>query len=569
MFLRKKRVSQGGRSYEYLLLVETVRRGRKVRQRTICNFGRVDQVDPRQVDAVIRGLSVFAQDSLVLDLTDSQGAVRDCRILGPLPLLSRLWEDLGIGPFLRKVSQESDMPLETAAFAMVASRFLHPDSKRGTFLHDLSRYAWPRFGSLSLHHLYLALDLLAENHAALEQVVWKNARDLLRPTVDLVLADTTNTYFHGTTRGSLAQFGKSKERRYDRRLVSLGLLVTRDGIPIGQEVFPGNTHDAVAFRQMLEVLRGRFSLGRVLLCADRGMVSDEILRSLRETGTPYVAGSRMTERAEAALSYTGARWQEIEDLGLRYKELAIGDETYVVVHSPKEEEHDRARREEILERLRRTLAKNPSGSSLLRNTVYRPYLKVMGKVAELDEEAVRQSARYDGKYVLRANTDLSGEEIVRAYRQLFAVERAFRELKGPFELRPIFHWTDRRIRGHLEVCFLAYVLEMVFRRALGRGTVAPEGVYRETLRELERVTTVTLVSTSGKEYTVRTPIEGEAYTAYQALGIKPPPRVLGEEDLKHRVGRWRRGLGSGLRCPGLSVPRVSHSSAMPGLHRPL
>ena len=528
MFTRIKRVKQNGRIYEYLLLVEARRTGKRVTQRTICNFGRVDTLDPAMIDAVINGLSKYAQTALVLDLAKDESAYEKSAILGPLPVLHRLWQDLGIGNVLRHLGHDKAMPLETAAFAMVATRFLTPASKRATFLNELERYEWPDFESLSLHHLYHALDLLADAHESLERAVWTQVRSMFHPNVDLVLMDTTNTYVHGPTRGKLAQSGKSKEKRYDRRLVSVGLLVTRDGVPIGHEVFPGNTHDARAFEKMLSSLKERFAIGRVLICADRGMVSDAILASLREAGMEYVVGSRMTVRSETALSYRGAHWQEVEDLGVRIKELSIGDEAYVVVHNPKEEVHDRERRAEIVERLRAALAKSPSGSSLMRNTVYRPFLKMKGRAVDVNEDAIARGPRYDGKYVLRANTDLSGEEITRAYRQLYQVERAFRELKGPFELRPMYHFTDRRIRGHIVVCFLAYVLEMALRQALGGGVVAPEGQYREVLRDLEKVTVATLRSNNGRIHKLRTPLQGRAHEAYRALGLRPPPVLMND-----------------------------------------
>lgn len=212
------------------------------------------------------------------------------------------------------------------------------------------------------------------------------------------------------------------------------------------------------------------------------------------------------------------------------RELSVGDETYVVVHNPDEEVHDRERRAEILGRLRAALAKSSSGSSMLRNTVYRPFLKMQGRMVEVNEDAIARGPRYDGKYVLRANTDLTAEEIARAYRQLYQVERAFRELKGPFELRPMYHFTDRRIRGHIVVCFLAYVLEMALRQALGGGKVASEGHYREVLADLEKVTVATLRSSAGTVYKLRTPLQGKAHEAYRALGMAPPPVLINDYD---------------------------------------
>jgi hypothetical protein len=534
MFVRTKRVKQGDRVYEYLVLVESVRIRGKPRQRVVANLGRADRLDPARIDEMVKALSPYTQSTLVLephDPDETQGYA-DGRVLGPLPVLERLWQDLGIGPLLERQNPTA-MPLEAAAFAMVAARFIKPLSKRATFRNFLSSVYWPRGEGLSLHHLYRALDLLTEVKEPLEAALWARTRTLFSPPLDLVLMDTTNTYVQGVTRGRLAQFGHSKDKRFDRRLISVGVLVTRDGVPIGHEVFPGNTHDAKAFREMLQTLKRRVDLGRVILCADRGMVTEEILTALRESGVEYVVGARLTLKAEAALSYRGARWEEVPDLApLRIKACTVGGETYVVCHNPEEEVHDRKRRQEIVARLKEALEKNPSGSSLLRNSLFRPYVEVVGKAVRLSEEAIARQARLDGKYILRANTQLESSEIARVYRQLWRVERAFREVKGPFQLRPLRHFVDRRIRGHVMVCFMAYALEMAIRQGMakvkaegGEAGVAQEADYHQVMEDLSRLTVATLVS-GGRRYVVRSPLRGRAYEAFAAAGMRPPPRVL-------------------------------------------
>ncbi|MCL6596985.1 MAG: hypothetical protein K6V73_12385 [Firmicutes bacterium] len=490
MYVPTKGVKSEGKTYEYLALCESIREGRKVRQVVVANLGRKDLLDPARIDAMVRALDPLALNAAVFDLDDDRQGPQTSLEYGPMPILQRLWEDLGIGPLLRKASAErsATAPLERAAFAMVAARFLHPASKRDTLRTWLDSVYAPDLKGLSLHHLYRAMDLLERTKTRIERVQWGRVRTIFRPSVDLVLVDTTNTYLYGGERASLAQYGKSKEKRYDRRLVSVGLLVTRDGVPIG-------------------------------------MVSDEILAHLREEKIEYVAGSRLTREAKAALAYRGERWREVADLGIRIKELAIGEEAYVVVHNPEEEVHDRKRRQEILARLRAALRRNPSGSNLLRNSLYRPYVRLGGRAVTIDREAIRRRARLDGKYVLRANTALSGEEIVRAYRQLYRVERASRELKGPFEMRPVYHWVDRRIRGHIVVCFLAYVLEMALRQALGKGEVVSEKDYRAVMADVRKLKVVEVQTRRGR-YVMRTTLKGRAFEAFAAVGMRVPPKVL-------------------------------------------
>jgi len=531
MFIRTKRVHQNDRVYEYLLLVESERRGRRMYQRVIANLGRADQLDRRRIDEMITALGKMAKSVVPVDPYSETAGYLGGRTLGALPIWRRLWEQLGIGEYLRAATSERQAPLEMAAFAMVAARLMEPASKRRTFKEWLGSVYWPEFEGLSLQHLYRALDVLADAKDELEKRLWNRTQELFAPEVDLVLLDTTNSYFHGPTRGQLAQFGPSKEKRFDRRLVSIGLLATRDAVPIGHDVYAGNTGDTVAFSAMVSSLKKRFRIGRVVLCADRGMVSEKILAELREMGMEYVVGARPGNLVEDAISYKGANWKDVAGLEIRVKPMAVEGETYVVCYNPNEAEHDRKRRQEIVSRLRQRMSENPSGSSLLRNTSFRGYVRLKGAAVEIDEAKIQAAERYDGKYVLRSNATLSHEDMARAYRQLYQIERAFRDLKGPLELRPIRHFTDRRIRGHVMVCFLAYALEMALRQALTgeKGAVLSEGDYHEIMQDLGK-TTVGTIAGERRVYQVRSPLVGRAHEAYAALGMRPPNKVLEAPD---------------------------------------
>ena len=531
MFIRTKRVLQNGRIYEYLLIVESTRTAKGPRQKTIANLGRKDQLEPDALDKLVRSMAPLAQGTVIFNPTEATEGYRGSRVLGPLPVFKRLFEDLGIGPLLRQA--ETAMPLDQAVFAMVASRLMEPASKLRTFEDWLPEVYFPPFAELKLHHFYRALDLLAERKDALEKMLWDRTRSLFDPTVDLVLVDTTNTYVEGDTIGDLAQFGKSKEGRYNKRLLSIGTLVSKDGIPIGHEVFAGNLHDTRAFTKLIESLQKRFLLGKVMLCADRGMVSTGILADLRKEGIPYVVGSRLTREAEAAISDRAGIWQELKDFpDLCIKPYVTEDgEAYVVCLNKVRAAYEKTRRREIVARLRALLKKNPSGSALLKNTFYRPYVRLDGKLVSLDQEALRRQQRYDGKYVLRSHSQLTPEEIYRAYRQLAQVERVFRTVKGPLRLRPVRHFVGRRIRGHVMVCFLAYALEMALCQAMGRGEgllsgdLLDEHAFAETMRDLKRVTVATVATSTGT-YEIRSPLEGKAFQAYRSVSLRPPPQLI-------------------------------------------
>ena len=477
---------------------------------------------------MIRGLGGLSKTSLVANLQDEREGLQEVRTLGALPVFRRLWRDLGLEAAVQSAAAGTTMPLAEAAFCLVVARLMAPQSKGATFRGWLGTIYAPEFSSIALRHLYAAMDLFQAHKEQLEQILWNRNQELFAPEIDLVLMDTTNIYFTGRTLGTLAQFGKSKEKRYDRRLVSIGLLATKQGVPIGYEVFPGNTSDVEAFREMRRALTTRFRIRRVIICADRGMVSDQILKELREDGIEYIVGARASNAVEDAISYTGANWQPVDEIKIRVKPMGDDGETYIVCHNPAEEEHDRQRRQEIVARLRRQVRENPSAKALLRNSSYKSYVRLGNAKVEIDEEKIRRAARYDGKYVLRSNASLTAKEIALAYRQLFRVERAFRDLKGPLKLRPVYHFTDRRLRAHIMVCFLAYALEMALRQAVGGapGVIASEGDYHEIMRDLSRLSVGRLVAADGRSWLQRTRLKGRAHEAFAAVGMRPPDRVM-------------------------------------------
>ncbi len=207
--------------------------------------------------------------------------------------------------------------------------------------------------------------------------------------LDLVFWDTTSTYFEGSGPEDLAKYGFSKNKRPDRLQIVIGVLMTKEGIPVAHQIFPGNTNDTKTFKSIVDDLRKRFSITRVIMVGDRGMVSQKILKELRECGMEYIVGMRMRRLA----------------------------------------------RKSMVAKLEQKLLKGGT-KSLVGNRGYRRYLNVNGKAATINREALKREERFDGKYLLLTNSDLPTEQVALAYKDLWKVERAFRELKSGLDLRP-------------------------------------------------------------------------------------------------------------------------------------
>ena len=190
-------------------------------------------------------------------------------------------------------------------------------------------------------------------------------------------------------------------------------------------------------------------------------------------------------------------------------------------HNPEGEERDRKRREEIITEARRKLAREGAKGFVVPRGLRR-FVEVRELELVLKEAAIKEEARYDGKWVLRTNTNLPASEVVSAYKGLWQIEHAFRELKSGLEIRPVFVGTEDHVRGHMVVCFLALVLEAALQRLLkAQGS---SGSYQEVLADLEQVRAVRFEA-RGKAWLWRNKLPGMAYEAFRAACLRPPPRV--------------------------------------------
>jgi transposase len=303
----------------------------------------------------------------------------------------------------------------------------------------------------------------------------------------------------------------------------LSVAVDRKGWPVSWEVFPGNTVDPAAFEAMIAKLRTRIKIGRVVVVADRGMMEKKSLQLLTEGKTPYdyILGCRMRRQKEIGLELLarGGRYQEVAE-NLKVKEVLVGEHRYIICLNEDEERKDEAARTAILDHLREKLA--GVAKSLVGNKGYARYLRVTKNAIRIDEDKVLAESRYDGKYVLRTNTDLPAGEVAQTYKSLWRVERAFRETKSTIEVRPVFHHRGETTIGHIVAGFLALRLAVDLQRRLDEHKI--EVSWPTLMRDLGQLQAVHL-QVDGRSYLLRTDLQGAAHQAFQAAGVRPPPAV--------------------------------------------
>ena len=256
MYVRKvTNKNKNGTARTYLQIVEGFREGGKVRHKVVANLGRIEQLQEGAIDNLIAHLNKFSKENW-RKANPENLRVQWTRQWGPTLVFHHLWEELSIGPQLRVFlnGTEKAAPLEEAAFAMVLNRLCDPQSKLGVSEWIDTVYR-PEFESLQLQHFYRALDFLAEYKDKLEVQLFERIRNLFNMELDLVFWDTTSTYFEGDGPEEIARYGYSKDKRSDRLQIVIGLLMTKKGIPVAHQIFPGNISDVNTFKAVLEDLR--------------------------------------------------------------------------------------------------------------------------------------------------------------------------------------------------------------------------------------------------------------------------------------------------------------------------
>ena len=446
---------------------------------------------------------------------------------GPALIFGRLWEEQGLPAILGRLAADRrfEFDLARTTFALALQRLC--EAHRGS---DLQGANWvttveaPGFAEIALQHLYRTVGgFLGAVREPLEGALFAADRDLFSQELDLVFIDTTSTFVWRDEQTARRRRGHSKDRRPDQPQVTLALAVDRQGWPIGWDLLPGNTADSAAFAAMIERLRQRFQIRRVIVVADRGMISAATIAQLgadAEAPYDYILGCRLRQQKEVNEEVLGraGRYHRVED-NLEVKEVRVGDRRYVVCRNPIEARQDAAAREAILQSLETTLQQH-GAKAVIGNKGFARFLRVSPGAVTIDPARVAADARLDGKFVLRTSTALSPDEVARAYKSLWRVERSFRETKSTLQVRPLYHHRDDTTVGHLVACLLALRLEVDLQRRLDqRGcTVA----WPDLMRDLEQVQAVE-IELDGQRYRLRTDLTGSAFEAFAAAGVRPPP----------------------------------------------
>ena len=407
-----------------------------------------------------------------------------------------------------------------ALFHVVMARIANPDSKRGSV-----RRLEEDFGvSLPLEKVYRMMDQLdATVIKRLRTRVGEASRSLLPEPVAILFFDCTTLYFESAVEDELRQHGFSKDGKHKDSQVLLALMVTREGLPIGYEVFPGATYEGHSLVPVLQDMQRRHQVERTVCVADRGMLSADNLDAMDKIGGEYVVGARLRKLPLALLrqildpdAYAPLEGSENRRVG----EWEYKGRRLIVVFCPVRARKDAHERRHQVEPVLDKLARSDNPKELLSNHGAKRFIAVEGEARlTANPEKIAEAERWDGLAGVITNLrDASVTEVMSHYHGLWQVEESFRITKHDLRVRPIWHWNSDRIRAHIAIAFMAFacVRHLAYRVAIQKRRMSPE-VIRSAL--VHRQCSVLRCRQSGNRYVIPSKPTPAAEQIYATMGL--------------------------------------------------
>lgn len=531
-------------------IVESVRKKDKVIQKIVRHVGvAMDEQELEQLKILAETIRVklesgsqqnLFQPETLVDLnkkTDKNTAdekfkvnlkdmVEDQRIVSGIhDIYGNLFDELGYS----NLFTEKDKMARRYFKNVVLARIANPKSKRAS-IRDLEK----DFGvTLNLNMVYKMMDHLTDERIEkLQKLTANNTLGLLSQKIDVMFYDVTTIYFESFTEDVLRKNGYSKDLKFNQPQILLALLVTKEGLPVGYEIFEGDTYEGHTMLPVLKKIQKRYDLDTIFVVADSGMLNKNNIAELKKEGFKFIVGARLKnlskELTTKILDKSAYNASPVDDT-FSVATFSHGDESLIVSYSEKRAKKDKFDREKGIIKLKKKLEKQKTIKGHLSDRGYRKFLKVIGKSKiEFDEEKLLLESQWDGLHgVFTNDCDLSLEEILTQYRNLWHVELAFRVNKHDLKVRPVFHWKPERVKAHLAIAFITYALVAMleYRVKLQYKAMSPEEI-RHNLVKVQ--SSLLRNKKTGLRYLLPSNISPDAQKIYQIMGVKPllKPQIL-------------------------------------------
>jgi transposase len=596
MFVREKKFKNRAKSY--LQIVENQKVDGHVKQNVILSLGCLQSLKENgDLKRLTDSLLKFCEQ----DLPNIHNAQEERRINWGVPkIIEKLWRLFDFDGILRRCCKDRAIKADfyRTIELMLSDRFLCPCSKLRSYEKQ------DKYGDceVELHCLYTTLDYLAEFKKQIEKELFDKNVSLFNMQVNVVFYDVTTFHFESEDADDLRDFGFSKNGKYQEVQVVLGMLVDQEGRPIGYDLFPGNFYEGHTLKTAIEKLKQRFAIEKLIVVADRGMMSQDNLKAVRDSGYEYIISARLKKLPEviqeqvldldsyddmpvvadsenseegklkykiytypdvfSSLLVTLATGKPAKDVyreirkitkqvldaqlvkSLRaFRKLPFSDENcreivkeiehhrcqkLILNWSEKRANRDKAKRDLLIAKAQ-DLLNAPIESISQRGA--RRYLKFTSESVALAYEKIEEDAKWDGFYGIMTNShDLDWWTILEQYRNLWRIEESFRILKSHFQTRPMFHWTPRRIEGHMVLCFIAFLFERTLELELRKRKITySPGKIRDAFHCME----ASLLNIAGRSFYLVGKLDELGKEILNILRIKTPAKLMLAEQFEH------------------------------------
>jgi len=546
MYVRVKTTPNSPR--KSVQIVESYRKGNKVSQKIVRYVGiAMDDNELEQLKLLAESIKIkleadnqellfspeeLAQKSKKVKDKKAQDSDKDYKVnlkdlieeqrvvSGIHDVYGKLFDDLGCESIIANPARNRSA---AAIFRdIVLARIANPKSKRASV--DLLE---ENFGvSLNLDKVYRMMDKLDDRAIErLNTLMYEHTKKLFGGKIDVIFFDCTTLYFESFEEDELRRNGYSKDLKFNQPQVVLALMVTKEGLPIGYKAFSGDTYEGHTLIPALKELKEKYTLDKVIYVADAGMFNKDNLgelETLKEQGFQYIVGARLKGMPKQIKEeiLTLENYKEISS-GYRIARFKYNDKELIVSYSAERARKDSHDRTKAIEKLRKKLQKHKSPKEYLSNHGYKKYLKVQGESSiSLNEEKIKADSRWDGLHGVVTNAkNLSEQEVLNQYNNLWQVEEAFRVTKHDLKVRPIYHFKPQRVKAHLAISFTAYALvrHLEYRVKLQYRKLSPEKI-RQRLISVQ--TSILLDTKKRIRYALPSRMSQEARKIYQALAIE-------------------------------------------------
>lgn len=452
----------------------------------------------------------------------------------------KIWQELGISRWIKDIKTRSKIEIEEILKQLVFQRLLTPSSKKSAYDHR-ENYVDFR-NDLILEDYYRVLDIIYDEKEKLEKHLNSTLKKKFNRELNVVLYDVTTYYFESVKKDEIKGFGFSKDNKVNQVQVVMGLLIDNNGIPVGYELYPGNTSEFSTLYPVIKDLKEKYKLKKVIVAADRGLNSGKNLLLLKELGLDYVMAYKLKGAKKEIKEKLFEDGYTIEKefkykLIEHVKEIRVDgkvekiQDNLLLGYSVKRAKKDKADRQRLLDKADKLL-NNPSMMKQELKKGGKKFIKVTkGNLdIELDVKQIEEAEKMDGFFAIEySQKELTGREVREIYGSLWKIEDSFRVLKTNLEARPIFVWSEKRIRAHFLICYLALVIERYLEKLLKDNNV---NLSTAKIQEAIRNTTLGSVETLMGDYYIKDAESKEYLDIINSVKMNKIPLVGYVSDIK-------------------------------------